>query len=447
MSKKLKELRLRQHDLKKEATALLDAADAADRDLSAEEESRYTAIEAELTSVAEGIVAEEARHERRRNLDAIATAAPPMQAATPVATVPAAPRNGNERNPAETNGFAHIADFARAVRTACTPETRHNVDQRLIGGRGVGAGPANYMEGGGTAGEGFELPVAFRTEIWDLVFDMDDIVQTTDIEPTVARQVEYMADETTPWGSSGVQAHWRSEGKQMEASKLGAKGRQMNLHEIYAFVLATEELLEDAPRLNSRLTTKSAEAINWKLNEAVIYGDGVGKPLGWFNSPALVSVAKEASQTGDTIVAQNVLKMYSRLWVTPGDQPYWITNRDTIPQLATITIGDKPVWMPPNGLISAPGGILLGYPVKFSEHGKTLGDKGDLQLVAPKGYYAAHRTQGVKFATSMHLYFDYNMQAFRWTFRFGGQPHLSAPIQPANGGSTKSCFVTLDERA
>ena len=46
----------------------------------------------------------------------------------------------------------------------------------------------------------------------------------------------------------------------------------------------------------------------------------------------------------------------------------------------------------------------------------------------------------------MHLYFDYNTSAFRWTFRLAGQPLISAPIVPAHGGATKSCFVTLGAR-
>lgn len=112
-----------------------------------------------------------------------------------------------------------------------------------------------------------------------------------------------------------------------------------------------------------------------------------------------------------------------------------------------MTVGDRPIWMPPNGLADAPGGMLLGLPVMLSEHARTLGDKGDLQLISPKGYYALKRESGPKFAQSMHLYFDYAIEAFRWTFRFGGQPHLSKPVDPANGAATKSHFVALAERA
>lgn len=429
MHKLLAELRQRQHDLKAEATTLLDKADKeADGELTEEQEARYTAIEGELKTVGEKISAEEKKVERRRSLDAIRSAIPAGESVT------------DEPNPETTGGFKSLAEFAVAVRKA-SPAGGSIIDPRL------NAAPTNYHEGGGSSGEGYMLPVMYRDQIWDLVFAMEGIMTTTDLEPTSARQVDMIKDESTPWGSTGVQAFWRSEAEQMTASKMATKGESVTLHELYAFVLATEELLEDAPRLNSRLTRKSAEAIDWKIDDAVIYGTGAGQPKGWFNSTALVSVAKEGSQVADTIVAANVLKMWSRLLVAPGDMPYWLTNRDTVPQLATITIGDKPSWTPPNGLISAPGGYLLGYPIRFSEHAKTLGDKGDIQLISPKGYYAARRTAGVQFASSMHLFFDYNMQAFRWTFRFAGQPHLSAPVSPANGSNTKSHFVTLDERA
>ena len=450
MSKKLLELQQKQHDLKTEATALLDKADAEGRELSETEESRWTEIETELATISRAIAGEQDKAERRRSLDVIRTAPPAQAQPQPQRNVRA---EVFDPNPATTGGFRSLAEMAVAVRNACTPGGM--VDPRLValnGGRvvqggGTMAAPTGYMEGSGSSGEGYMLPVQYREDIWQLVTELQDIFTTVDLEPTMARQVDWTADETTPWGATGVQAYWRAEAAQMTASKAATKGRSMTLHELYAFVLATEELLEDAPRLQARLSFKAAQAINWKINDAVVNGAGAGKPLGWLNADCLVTVSKESGQTATTIVAANVLKMFSRLLVAPGDQPYWLANRDTVPQLAAMTIGDQPVWMPPNGLISAPGGILLGFPVRFSEHGKTLGTVGDLHLVSPKGYYAARRTDGPQFASSMHLYFDYNIQAFRWTFRFGGQPHLSAAVSPANGSNTKSHFVVLQTRS
>lgn len=442
MSKLLRELREKQSALKTEATALLDLVDTAGRDLSAEEETRFNLIEAELATIATSVATEEAKVERRRRLDAVVVSS----ATHALLPANASARLSIDRPPAEardqTGGFQNLADFARAVHSACRPGAAATIDPRL-GGRGPMAAPTTYMEGNGSAGEGFELPVYYRDQMWDLVMEMDDIMTMTDLEPTNARQVDWIADETTPWGSSGVQAYWRAEGAQMTASNMSTKGRSVSLHELYAFVLATEELLEDAPRLNTRITRKSAEAINWKINDAVVNGTGAGQPLGWMNSASLITVTPESGQGAATIRAANVLAMYTRLLVAPGDTPRWLANRDVVPQLSQITIGDKPVWLPPNGLMAAPGGFLLGLPIQWSEHAQTLGTVGDVQLISPKGYYAARRTSGLNFATSMHLYFDYAIQAFRWTFRFGGQPHLSAAVSPANGSTTKSHFVVL----
>lgn len=234
----------------------------------------------------------------------------------------------------------------------------------------------------------------------------------------------------------------------MTPSKAALIGSTVNLHELYAFVLATDELLSDAPRLASRLTVQAARAIRWKAGEAIMWGDGVGKPLGFMTSAAKIAVAKESGQAADTIVAANVLKAYSRLQGM-GSRAFWAANRDIVPQVAVMTIGNQPMWLPNNqGLQNAPQGSLLGLPILFLEHAKTLGDEGDLTLVDPDGYYAATKAGGgIDFASSIHLYFDYGMQAFRWTFRLGGQPFLSGPVSPAKGSSTRSHFVALAERA
>lgn len=434
--KKLAELRQRLADLKAEGNALLDKADA-DNDgvLMADDEKRWNEIEASIKAVEGEIKGLEATAEKRRRLDAVQTASP---------TVAGVPRiTSNEPNPARTAGFHNLAEFAVSVRNA-SGSSGHVPDQRLAG---LMAAPSNYMEGGGSVGEGYMVPAEFRDQIWDLVTSFGSVIDMIDMEPTSARQVDWTADESTPWGTTGVQASWRSEGSQMSASKQATKGRSMPLHELFAFVLATDELMEDAPRLNARLTTKAAMALAYKASDAVFWGTGAGQPLGLMNSASLVTVAKETSQAADTVLAANLLKMRSRLLRVPGDQPVWTINSDVITQLAVLTIGDTPVWTPPNGLIDAPAGFLLGYPVMESEHNKTLGDLGDIVLGSWKGYYGARRTAGAQFAQSMHLFFDYGMQAFRWTFRLGGQPHLSAVVTPPNSANTKSHFVTLAARA
>jgi HK97 family phage major capsid protein len=162
-------------------------------------------------------------------------------------------------------------------------------------------------------------------------------------------------------------------------------------------------------------------------------------------SGALITVAKEAGQAADTLVPNNIAKMYSRV-INPA-RAVWLANSEIVPQAMTLQAGASgPLLWQPN-FVDAPGGVLLGRPVRFTEHAKPLGDKGDLMFVNPDGYEAFRKQNGITFADSIHLYFDYNIRAFRWIFRIGGQPVLSEPVSPANGTTTKSHFVALAERA
>jgi Phage capsid family. len=311
----------------------------------------------------------------------------------------------------------------------------------------IGAAATDSLHQETGSAEGRMVPPAFRQEIWEVVTEEDALLPETDNEPTSSNAVEFLKDESTPWGATGVVAKWRGETTQMTPSKLATSAEMMRLQDLYAFVTATNDLLNDAPRLATRLTTKAGLAIRWKLNEAIVNGTGAAQPLGYMKANALVSVAKEAAQAADTIVAANIAKMFARMINV--SRATWYINQDALPQLMTMTLGNQPIWTPPNtGFNNAPGGLLLGRPVRFNEHCETVGDKGDIHFVNLRdGYYAITSPGGVEFASSIHLYFDYGLSAFRWTFRVNGQPYLSAPITPAKGSSTRSHFVTLDARA
>lgn len=432
--KSLKEMKARLAELKSEGRGILDAAEAAKRDLTADEERRFQGIEADIEALNGEVDKAQRAHDRRLNMEGAAT---PADSRVEVGVDRAS------LNP--TAGFHSLADFATCVKAAHPATPNAKIDPRLSAM--YQAAPSGYQREGAAA-EGYQVPPEFRDRIWELVYEQDNLMSEVAAEPTNSNQVTDLQDESTPWGSTGVKAVWRSEAKQMSPTgREDAKPRIVKLDELYAFVLASDELLEDAPRLNSRLGVKAAEAIAWTIDEAIINGNGVGKPLGYMRSGALVTVNKEAGQAAGTVVAANLVKMFSRMLGSSIPRAHWRINSDVLPSLITMTLGDQPIWTPPaSGLINAPGGMLLGRPVRLSEHNETLGTLGDIQLIDPKGYYALRKEGGVKFATSIHLYFDYGLQAFRWTVRLGGQPHLSAPVSPAKGSTTKSHFVTLEAR-
>ena len=447
MPKNIKELRAaRQAKAKRgvEATARFNTL-GAQTTRTAEEEAELTALGAELdaleTEVAQidgDIVKEEAAARR----GALFSAAAPGATATGeggVRNLWSGGRTVNEPDPAATGGFKSMNEFASAV----VQTTLGHHDTRL------GATTNTYNSNGGGAGEGFLVPPEYSTQIWDIAFENTDLLGMSQPEPTTSNAVFKPKDETTPWGAVGVQAAWRSEGQQLLATKLAVTGELMTLHELYAFCAASQEVISDAPMLQDRLTRQAGNAIQWKASDAVMYGDGAGKPLGFMRAPSLITVPKDANQPAKTLTVSNLANMVARVLRT-GGKPMWIINPDVLPQLVQLVIPGTtiPAYLPNNmpGQANPWDGYLLGYPVMFSEHAQTLGTAGDVTCANMSGYYSVTKG-GVDFASSIHLYFDQNLTAFRWTFRLTGQPMLSKPVQPANGNTTKSHFVALATRA
>jgi HK97 family phage major capsid protein len=398
-------------------------------------ETELVALEASLVSLTADIATVESQERRAALFGA------------PAIIVPAARTAGvtvNEPNPETTGGFHNLAEFALCVRLGAVA---NQFDPRLTAML-TAATPATFNQNQGGGNEGVLVPTDFRKSIWDLAFDNTDLLGMTNPEPTNSNAVSQPKDETTPWGSAGVQAFWAGEAATYTPSKAQLTNALMNLHKLYAFVSATDELLADAPMLNDRLTRQSGNAIKWKASDSIMWGDGVGQPLGFMKAPSLVTVAKTAGQATATLSIANLLSMMAHVLLT-GGRPIWIANQDVIPQLGQLTLGNVPAWLPNNQPIAGNpfGGTLMGYPVYFTEHADTLGNTGDITCANLDGYYSVTKADGgVDFASSIHLYFDQGLTAFRWTFRMAGMPYLSAPIVPARGATNKSHFITLAAR-
>lgn len=350
-----------------------------------------------------------------------------------VAKIPATAIDPVER---DMQGFRDIGEYAIAVKDSILG---NGTDDRLNAQNPTNPHRENNSD------DGFMVPAQMRRDIWELVTEEPGLFEMVTAEDTISNQVDMLRDESTAWGGLGLQALWTGELDQLTPSRLNTDSDSLRLQKLYVFAEASEELIEDAPRLNSRLTRDAARAISWKLDEAIFDGSGAGQPEGILQSGSLVSQAKESGQSADTIVAANVLKMYSRQLDIRNS--VWIANTNTFPQLAQMTIGDQPMFQPPTGMAGAPFGTLMGRPIAYTDHAKTLGDEGDLVFASMRNYYMIKKANGVKFAESMHLFFDRDAQAFRWTVRINGQTFMSEPVTPNNGATTKSHFVALAERA
>ncbi len=462
----------RQEDLVQKANATLAKADTEGRELTTEERNQIRDYTAEVERLDGEIslrmqVAQQDRNLREPN----ARRTPPTAGQPPEDDDTGGTQNrgaGGQRNPAEPHvqtthistaatraaqrgngGFNTFGHFAQSVRQASM--SPHMIDQRLRA-----AALSTYGNEGAGADGGFAVPADFRTEIMRLVEAEEGLFSRCDVTPTASNNVNVVTDDTSSYSTSGVRVFTRGEAQAMTQSKPNLKDLAVKLNEIYAFVPCTDELLQDVPMMTSYLTTKAGEALQFKLNEYIISGTGVGQPLGILNSGCLVAVAAEGSQTADTVHADNIVKMWARMPGAVRGRAVWLINQDVEPDLmrlgavvktaAGTATGGMPIYMPPGGLSASPFATLLGRPVLTTEACSAIGDVGDIILAYLGGYFAPIKSGGVRSDVSMHLYFDQGVTSFRWTLRMGGQPWLSAPIARKNGSNTLSHFVTLAAR-
>jgi HK97 family phage major capsid protein len=371
-----------------------------------------------------------ARLVNRSPLVAPRAAAPALSAARQI--VPALTGNG---------GFRSFGDFAQAVVRGSV-KGNQKIDARL-----QNAALSTYTQEGVGADGGFAIPPDFMSSIMEMVMAESSLISLCNPLSVSGNSITIPTDETTQWGTGGIKAYWEGEAQAITQSKLSLRQITVRLNKLAALVPVTEEMLEDSAGVDSYLRAKTPAALDWALSNALVHGTGAGQPLGFFNSAVLVTQLKESAQAADTIVAANALKMLARLPQSSRATAVWLIHPDAENQLPAMVIGTQPVYMPPGGMRQTPWGTLLGRPVIPHQVCNTLGDLGDLMLVDFGQYLAAVKTGGVRLNVSIHLWFDQDIQAFKFTMRVAGQPYLSAPITPRSGSTTMSPFVTLEARA
>lgn len=428
-SKRYKALLQKRADLVKEQQAIFAAAETrADMTLTPDEKARDDQIAASLADVN----AEIAREDRRR--EAERTVSLPGGAISEV------------RDLAAERPFTSMGEQLLAIRQAAISPAQ--TDLRLLAATG-------NNEAVGSDG-GFLLQQEFSRELLGRTYQTGELASRV-----TRRQIGAGSngisintiDETSRADGSrfgGVRAYWVAEGGSYTGSRPKFRRFSLNLEKLTGLYYATDELTQDLVALASEIEGAFSQEFQFAIDEAIYNGSGAGAPLGILGSAALVTVAKETGQTAATIVYQNVLKMWSRMWGPSRRNAIWVINQDAEPQLnamsAPVGTGGVPVYLPAGGLSASPYAALFGRPVIPLEHCATLGTVGDIALLDPSQYRWIDKG-GTEMATSIHVAFTTGEQAFRFTYRANGAPFWAAALTPKNGTNTLSPFVALATRA
>jgi HK97 family phage major capsid protein len=413
---------------------LLNKAKTENRVLNDAEKSLYEDFKKEITNLEASASAEADLNARKDELKKTVT--------KPIVAIHA---EANTHAPKWKN----LGEFLKCVHGAYAPGGQ--IDNRLMV-----ENAATGMSSSVASDGGFAIDEQFVGTLQQSMVDASDIVSRITMIPTGAGYggIKMPAlDETSRadgsrWG--GVRAYWASEAGTASASKAKVRKLSIDLEKLLAFVYVTDELLTDATALENYIKMAYADEMSFKINDAIINGDGIGKPLGLTNSAALLTIAAEAGQGADTVLYENIVKMWNRLPIRHRRTAVWLINQEIEPQLfgMSLVIGTSgvPVYMPANGITGNMYSTIFGRPVIPVEQCSKLGDKGDIILTDLSAYIGTEKG-GTQMDSSIHVQFLYDEQVFRFRYRFNGAPYYNSPVASyKNAAFTYSPYITLAAR-
>ncbi|ACL56985.1 phage major capsid protein, HK97 family [Methylobacterium nodulans ORS 2060] len=410
---------------------ILQAAEAEDRDLTAEEAESYDGLKADKDALDRRIarLEEQAGHEAA------------LEETRPAVSRRAGPQPVRRHGEASTQ-FESLGEFMHAVRF------RPN-DQRLDFHEGIGASEAEgalsaemRMDDGPSGG--FAIPPQFRTELMS-VRPQDSIVRSRANvlpagSPPDAPVVIPALDQTgdAPQGMfGGVKVTWIEEGGEKPETDLKLREIMLTPHEVAGTITIGDKLLRNWQTSDTLLRTQLRGAVSAAEDYAFLRGNGVGRPLGAIHAPAAYKVPR-AQATKVTYV--DLVTMLSRLLMR-GSNPVWSAPQAVLPQIMLLKDDQGRLIWQPNAQDGIPG-TLLGYPLIWNNRAPLLGTLGDVVL-ADWSSYLIKDGSGPYVAASEHVHFTRNKTVIKVFWNVDGAPWLTEPIKEENGYAV-SPFVVLD---
>jgi HK97 family phage major capsid protein len=452
MSSRYQSLVQERADLTAEARALFDLAEREGRALSDDEQDRDDAIAARLDDLNEEIGRLERQRDRERALAERAGEPAPPSAVARISGV-------HDRTLGKPWGYdtyrgddGHrkiVAAFGEQLQAIHRARMVGNIDPRLIQAAATGAGISSPEDGGFLVGESVSDNIMLRAAGGEVLSRVRRNTLGAGIQ---AVKINLLDETSRATGSrfGGVQAYWVDEGSAPTATRPKFYQQRWEPHKLFALGYATDELLADASLLGSTMFDAFSEEVRFLTENAILRGTGVGMPFGIFGSKALISVDKETGQAAKTVLYENIVGMCARLYAPARPGAVWLINQDIEPSLYLMNMvvgtGGMPVYLPPGGAADAPYGRLYGLPLIPNEYSSTLGTLGDIALVNLNEYFLVDKGAPER-ATSMHVAFTTDEQAFRLTWRVDGHPLWRTTLTPFQGSNTQSPYITLAARA
>ncbi|MFD7554120.1 phage major capsid protein [Streptomyces sp. NPDC059835] len=340
----------------------------------------------------------------------------------------------------------HFENGIDYVRTIWHKNTSNDIADKLAVLRNA-AGSVSPSDGG------FLVPETLRSQLLQISLEESVVRPLATVVPMDSARVPFpMIDATTNATSvfGGMITYWGEEGAALTDSNPKFGRAELDAKKLTGLSAVPNELLQDSiVSFSALIESLWPKALAFEEDAKFMAGSGVGEPLGFMGAgnTAAIAVAAESSQTADTIVFENIVKMYARMLPSSLSRAVWICSPDALPELMTMALsvgtGGSPVMM-----VNAAGPFpmtIFGRPLIISEKAGALGDRGDI-VFTDLSYYLIGDRQTMTADSSTDYNFGSDKTTFRIIQRVDGRPWLKNAITPKNGGNTLSPFIELAAR-
>lgn len=224
---------------------------------------------------------------------------------------------------------------------------------------------------------------------------------------------------------AGVTFAWTEEGGEKEETEPEFGLLELIVHELAGYTEVTNTLLDDSVlNLVNFLTTLFRAAWYWMTDRSFLRGTGGKQPLGIFNDPSVLSVARE---TAGTVTVDDVINMDTKLPAVFDPGSVWFYSkrvRAAIRGQKSALTGELILQENYRDFADGYTDRLLGRPALLGD-GKTsaIGTAGDLVLGNWPFYYVGFR-QDFAMDSSRHYKFRNNRTSLRCSGRLDGEASI-----------------------
>ena len=254
--------------------------------------------------------------------------------------------------------------------------------------------------------------------------------------------------------SGGLTVSRRAETQAGTSSRMEVEKVTLKPTSLFGLAYASEEILQHSViSLAAIIEAGMNDEFNSEIFNEKINGTGAGEMEGILNSPAKVSITRNAG--GNSIEGIDIINMRKRAWRY--SRCIWLANHDCLGDLevahrsATNTdtfyfrAGSVIPGIGENASVDVPD-TLLGRPIVFTEYVPALGTAGDLILWDPSQYlFGVGVGPGASgSAQSIHVRFENHERTFKFWQQNDGRCWWRSPLTPKNAPSnTLSPIVVL----